>query len=112
MDPRLHIYLQHLLETAHHVKDVSSIPAPLAEKMLADLHIQLEQRLSTALIDELPVADQTAFVALAATDPTQAKMLEFLNAKVPNAAKVVQATLKKFEQDYITIVNRGTSHAH
>ncbi|MFA6475606.1 MAG: hypothetical protein WCV88_05425 [Patescibacteria group bacterium] len=44
MDPRLHAYLKKIIETAHHRQD---IPEPLLNKMIADLHIQLDDRLMT-----------------------------------------------------------------
>lgn len=104
MDLHLHAYLQHLLETAHHTK-VSDMPAPLAEKMLADLRIQLEQRLTTNLLDQLSEADQQAYGNLIETDPNQSAVLEFLNSKISNATQIVQTTLQTFEQEYIQSVN-------
>ncbi len=112
MDPRLHTYLKHLLNTAHHLQGDRTMPAPLAEKMLADLHIQLEQRLTATLVDQLPEEDQEAFAALTATTPDQKAVFDFLNAKVPNAEAVIQVVLVKFEEDYISIVNRGKANAN
>lgn len=109
MDPRLHSYLQHLLETAHHLdaQSAESMPAPLAEKMLEDLRIQLEQRLMVVLLDKLSDVDQQAYADLIETEPAQEAVMAFLNSKVPGAADIVSKTLTQFKQDYIAAVNYG-----
>lgn len=113
MDPRLHTYLQHLLETAHQVGSNTgkTMPAPLAEKMLADLQIQLEQRLTTALVDQLSPADLQSYAELVARTPAAEEVSAFFNSHIQGADSIVANTLQQFEQDYIQVVNR-TPHAN
>ena len=112
MDIRLHTYLQHLLETAHQVGSNTgkTMPAALAEKMLADLQIQLEQRLTTALVDKLSPTDLQSYAELVARDPAAEEVSVFLNSHIQGAEGIVANTLQQFEQDYIQVVNR-TFHA-
>ena len=107
MDLRLHAYLHHLLATAHHLElNDTSVPQPIIEKMLADLRIQLEERLMAALLDKLSREEQVAYAKLMQKpDLTQTEVVDFLNAKIPGAAELVQHTLEQFSQDYIATVN-------
>lgn len=107
MDIRLHAYLQTVLEKAHQITARSghSIPEPLKEKMIADLRIQLEQRLMTALLDKLTPADQQTYAELIESDPNQSEVVAFLNTKITGAETIVQATMQQFEKDYIATVN-------
>jgi len=112
MDLRLQAYLQHLLETAHQVGSASggnneAISQALADKMVQDLQIQLEQRLIAALLDKLSLSDQQAYTELVESEPTQAEVVAFLNKTIPGADAIVAATLQQFEQDYVETVNYG-----
>ena len=108
MDLRLHAYLQTILERAHHITasaSNSALPESLKEKMIADLRIQLEQRLMAELLDKLSAADQQAYAELIETDPNQQDVVAFLNNKITGAEQIVQTTMQQFEADYIATVN-------
>lgn len=108
MDLQLQAYLQHLLHKAHQIDSSSTaIPQALADKMLQDLQIQLEQRLIAALLDKLSLPDQQLYTELIESETTQAQVMDFLNSHIPDASTIITATLKQFEQDYIETVNYG-----
>ncbi len=97
MDPRLEKYLEYIITKAHG----ATMPEALKEKMIADLFIQLEGRLTRALLDRLPPREQMAYNNLLEQKPSTEQVQQFFEERLPTAGKIIEETVAEFEHDYL-----------
>lgn len=99
MDSQTHTLLQELVHQAHAVQ----LPQPLADKMVADLEIQLEQELNDLVFQQLSEVDQISYQNLLLNQSDQASMQTFLLSRIPDIQTQLAKCIADFQQTYITI---------
>ncbi len=100
MNPRLKKFLQELVRNTHD----TVLPAPLEEKMVMDLYIQLEQRLDNVILERLSNSDRVIYQSMISSRVAQTELDAFLNDKLPNVKESLAQVVKDFEREYIETV--------
>lgn len=103
MDQRIYKYLEYIVTTAHG----DTMPDVLKEKMISDLALQVENRITVALLEPLAPADQIAYNNLLEQKPSNEAVMAFFGERLPNAQAIMQTVLTKFEQDYISYMKQS-----
>lgn len=98
MNQRIYKYLEYIVTTAHG----NTMPDVLKEKIISDLALQVENRISVTLLEPLSPADQIAYNYLLEQKPDNEAVMAFFTQRLPNAQEIIQTVLADFEQEYIS----------
>lgn len=100
MDKRLEYFLKDLVHQVHG----DALPTALEEKMMADLNIQLQQRLHEATLEALPSdLDRIEYQNKVIGQVTPDDLSPFLRERIPDLDSRLSACVATFQQDYIRI---------
>lgn len=100
MDKRLEYFLKDLI---HHVHG-DELPSTLEEKMMADLNIQLQQRLHEATLEALPSdEDRIVYQNKVMGQATPDDLSPFLRERIPDLDRRLSTCVATFQQDYLRI---------
>ncbi len=100
MDLRWDSFLTELVRSAHGEK----LPLALQTKMVADLSIQLQQKVHDLVLAQLKTDfERLQYQNLIMGDPTGKDMKTFLEQHLPNAAKHLEQCLNEFRNDYLRL---------
>lgn len=100
MDKRLEYFLKDLVHQVHG----SELPTALEEKMVADLNIQLQQRLHEVTLAGLSSDfDRIAYQNKVVGQVTPDELSVFLRERVPDLDSRLSACVATFQQDYIRV---------
>jgi hypothetical protein len=95
--------IQNFVEELVKKAGIDSMPEDFKQEQLANLKIQVEQRLGMMAISELDEAGITAFEEFMAKNeaPDPKVMMEFFNTHIGDFEAKVQDTLTKFGQEFV-----------
>lgn len=104
MDKRWQAFLHELVRTAHG----QNLPTALEDKMLADLSIQLLEKIHTLVVALLKnPADRLHYENMVAGNTaTQADMKQFLTQRIPDIEQQFEGCLTEFRDDYLRICRK------
>lgn len=98
MDQRIYKYLEDIVATAHG----QTMPPALKDKIISDLAIQLEQKITTALLEHLSPAQQTDYNTLIGQQPNNEAVMAWFEQRLPQTPEIIKAVLEHFEADYVS----------
>lgn len=100
MDKRLESFLQNLVHQVHG----DTLPAALAEKMMLDLNMQLQQKLHQVTLEALASeTDRIEYQNLVLGEASADTLSTFLRDRVPNLNTILATCVSDFQQHYIKI---------
>jgi len=100
MDKRLESFLQNLVRQVHG----DTLPSALAEKMVADLNIQLQQKLHEVTLAALPTeTDRLEYQNLVMGEVSANTLEQFLRERVDDLNTKLSTCVANFQQDYIKV---------
>lgn len=90
-------YLEGLLAEAN----ISSLDDKVREETIKELYVQLDNFMTTAIIDNMPPEHLDDFIKLNEDKKSQAEVEMFLKDKMPNAQEVFTNAFKNFRNLYL-----------
>lgn len=104
MDPRLELYLKDVLRTAH---GDTALPSALEDKMVKDLYLQLEQRLTDFIFEQLKEEEHQRYFELADKETPIDTIVIFLEDRIPNIRDTMSDILQSFRNEYVSWISAG-----
>lgn len=103
MDKRWHTFLHDIIRAAYST-DGQTLPAALEEKMIADLSIQLEDKINDLILSLLPdETDCVAYQNLVMQEASGQAIRSFLETRIPAIEHHMQRCLQEFRNDYLRL---------